>query len=104
MLDYNELYAELSVYRSLARMDADRAIEANSRNDYRNAEEKYSEFNGIIRRHFAYVDDQMPREVFPEWPAPEYKPYFSDDELAEMSVVFSDGSVVEVEDDADVPF
>lgn len=102
MLDYSRIYAELSTYRTLAIVKANTAISHNYRSDYNHAEEMYETLNGIINRNFGLIEKHMPHEEFPEWPAPEMRPVFSDEEIASWPVVFSDGSAID--DVVDVPF
>lgn len=103
MLVQIDKYAVLSTARLIATSSALSAIEHNDKFAYIQAEAMYDFLNRQIGNdsECAFVDAKIPSEPFPEWPAPEFRPVFSDEEIESWPVMFSDGSLI---DDADVPF
>lgn len=97
-------YAVLSTARFLATCNAHTAIENNNILAYSQAEIMFEFLNKQIGddSECAFVDARIPSEPFPDWPAPELRPVFSDEEIASWPVAFSDGSIVD--DTVDVPF
>lgn len=97
-------YAVLSTARFLSIQNAESAIEHNDKFAYLQAEMIYDFLNRQINSdaECAFVDARIPSDVFPEWPAPEMRVVFSDEEINSWPVVFSDGSPID--DSADVPF
>lgn len=104
MLVRKDIYAVLSTARLLAIASAKSAIEFNNRFAYRQAEDMYEFLNRQISSdsECAFVDARVWNEPFPEWPAPEMREVFSDEEIDAWPVVFSDGSTID--DTVDVPF
>lgn len=101
---YVDKYAALSTARFLSVLNAKSAIEYNNKFAYDDAEVMYNFLNKTIGddEECAFIDARMPSEEFPEWPAPEMRPVFSDEEIASWPVVFTDGSTID--DTVDVPF
>ena len=99
-------YAVLSTARFLSVTCAESAIEHNDKLAYRQAEMMYDFLNKQIARdgECAFVDARVPSSPFPEWPAPEMRVIFSDDEIDTWPVQFSDSSCISEADSADVPF
>ena len=97
-------YAVLSTARFLSVLNAESAIRNNDKFAYNQAFTMYEFLNRQIGNdtECAFVDARIPSDVFPEWPAPEMRVVFSDEEIDSWaSVSFSDGSTI---DDSDVPF
>ena len=103
---FQEIFGELYVYRMHAVLSARYAVETNNRTEYLNDEGKYEFAERLISHYFRETDEAIESEYkeFPEWPVPSMRPVFSDEEINSWPVVFSDGSVVEVDDVADMPF
>ena len=98
MLVSVDKYAVLSTARFLSVLNAEGAIRNNDKFAYNQAFTMYD----FLDTECAFVDERIPSDVFPEWPAPEMRVVFSDEEIDSWaSVSFSDGSTI---DDSDVPF
>jgi len=105
MLVSIDKYAVLSTARFLSVLNAEGAIRNNDRFAYNQAFTMYDFMNRQIGNdtECAFVDERIPSDVFPEWPAPEMRVVFSDEEIDSWaSVQVSGGS--NIDDDVDVPF
>ena len=102
MLVSVDKYAVLSTARFLSVLNAEGAIRNNDKFAYNQAFTMYDFLNRQIGNdaECSFVDERIPSDVFPEWPAPEMRVVFSDEEIDSWPVQFSDDNV----NYDDVPF